>query len=876
MMRGRAVAILLAALSVPLALPATRADAAHDAAERGLAWLAAHPDQYPTAGFVAVAVAEAAAVSGKDLRAWPSADAPVYRLLTHYAPSKGGGEEIESEMREAHAAGLGGYDPRDLNGRDAVAMIRAAYHDGHFTAGTNVPTDMWGILGLWAAGVPADDPQIQGAAQSVLAARDADGGWQIHPANAKSDTDLTGHALVALRAAGALEPGDLRALLFLNSTHASGGGHSPQIGLGQQPLCQSTAWALQGYRALGVAPPEDDLAFLLALQDAEGGFATSKGAPADAWCTAEAVAYLAQASADPPRYQSCGPLVGEIHALEPATLRVPVNFTAATWATAEQRATGRYAALTFAQQGDAPFALDATGPGVVCRVRGMLHVLTARPIVALASADLAALRKSPLALDLRASRDPDGTVALYRVDWGDGYVTDATGAQPAHAYERPGDFAGLARVRDDEGAWSDAIAFTVHARNQAPAFGALPTRVVADRAHDLSLDVGATDPEGDAVALAWSMGNASGTGAPRLRPWALGNFTLSLAARDAYDADAHASVLVEVVDLAPRLANLSLPERAVEGEPFAFAVEAADADGPAPNVTWTFGNLTRKGASGSVALAAGTYPVTVVARDPEGLEARASGVVVVAPRDAPAAQAPPPAPPSILALEVAFEDGVLAVRADVAPASAVATVRYASDAGNGTARLDSGRARIALPEATRVEVELVAEANGLRVAQRAGPYEAAPAAPAALGLPGVRVPLDATPGAPSTLLLTMPEGADVLQVDFGDGTTTGWSQATNATHAWMLPGVYAIRVDARADDGRVSSARANLTVRAPAAALPREPLETSSAKPAPAGPSLVPQQAQGARPVPAPGAIPAMAAAALCAALLARARRARR
>jgi hypothetical protein len=841
-------------LLLALLAPPVHADARGDVAQRGLAWLAhARAADGTYGGYNPVYAAEAAAEAGQDLRAWPDDATPILADLHPYQYASGG---LYGDERLAHALGMDGLDPRASPWGDLVAQIQANFTGGQYGDPAYVNDDAWAILGLRAAGVPASDPQVQAAASFLLAGRDADGGWSNVPRAATSDADDTGAALLALRLAGADVAGDLRASLYLNRTHAQGGGHGAGVSLSPSPNCQSTVWALRGYEALGIPPPSDDLPWLLARQDASGELG------ADGWCTAESVAFLAEPAAGPPSYRSCQPAAGEIHALDPVTLRVPAGFGAATWHVGGQDATGLYATFTLPQKGDVPLALDATGAGVACRLREILHVLTARPFAALASADLAALRRQPVALDASASRDPDGRVALWRVDWGDGNATDSTQPSPTHAYERPGDHAGALRVQDDEGAWSDALPFAVRVRDQPPAFGALPARILADRAHDITLDPAASDPEGDAVTLSWSLANASGWGAPRVRPWALGNFTLRLAARDAWGQEADANVSVEVADLAPTLANLTLPAAATEAQPFAFSVEATDADGPAPGVTWTFGGRTVEGANGTLALPAGAYDITVVARDAEGAEARATSSLVVAARDAP----PAPAPPAIRALDASLANGTLVVRAQIAPADANATVRWRSDVGEGETPLVAGRATIPMPDATVVDLDLVARVGGLAASQHAGPLRVAPRPPDPLVAPGLR--LD-----PGLVVVTPPANATAWQVDFGDGTLSGWLSETRIAHAWARPGDYAVRVEARADDGRTSSANAKLTIQAPPPQAPA-PAPTPSSTPLPRTPSLIPQES--ARRETPLGLWALVAAAPIAAALRARARRGRR
>lgn len=66
---------------------------------------------------------------------------------------------------------------------------------------------------------------------------------------------------------------------------------------------------------------------------------------------------------------------------------------------------------------------------------------------------------TPAHFDATASTDPDGTVARYDWDFGDGTVLLNGGPTPAHTYARPGTFTVTLTVTDDEGC-SDRQVFT--------------------------------------------------------------------------------------------------------------------------------------------------------------------------------------------------------------------------------------------------------------------------------------------------------------------------------------------------------------------------------------------------------------------------------
>ena len=65
----------------------------------------------------------------------------------------------------------------------------------------------------------------------------------------------------------------------------------------------------------------------------------------------------------------------------------------------------------------------------------------------------------PVAFNGSASSDPDGTVARYDWDFGDGKSAPDGGPTPKHAYSRPGAYTAKLTVTDNEGC-SAAVVFT--------------------------------------------------------------------------------------------------------------------------------------------------------------------------------------------------------------------------------------------------------------------------------------------------------------------------------------------------------------------------------------------------------------------------------
>ncbi|MFA5869660.1 MAG: PKD domain-containing protein, partial [Candidatus Bathyarchaeia archaeon] len=180
----------------------------------------------------------------------------------------------------------------------------------------------------------------------------------------------------------------------------------------------------------------------------------------------------------------------------------------------------------------------------------MVRVLAApnQPPVANAGSAKSGHLGEVLTFDGSASRDPDGTIAKYEWEFGDGAT--AAGAIVTHAYEVEGVYSVRLTVTDNLGAQARATA-TATITNLPPV-----ARLGGDR-HvftGFTLDfVGSSssDADGSIAAYAWSFGDgASDSGASVSHTWAAaGSYTVTLTVTDNKGKTGSASVTVTVEDL---------------------------------------------------------------------------------------------------------------------------------------------------------------------------------------------------------------------------------------------------------------------------------------------------------------------------------------
>ena len=234
-----------------------------------------------------------------------------------------------------------------------------------------------------------------------------------------------------------------------------------------------------------------------------------------------------------------------------------------------------------------------------------------------------------------ASSDPDGTIASYAWDFGDG--STATGATPAaHVYALAGTYPIALTVTDNRGGTNVITKSVTVAANKAPV--AAFTTVVANRV--VTFDgTTSVDSDGTIASYAWNYGD--GTTDSGVKPTAHtfaadGSYTVKLTVTDDQGATSVAQQVIEVAaNKAPVAAFVSTTANlAVTFD----ASTSSDPDGSVASYAWDFGD--GKTGSGKTPAhtygAAGTYPVALTVTDNQGATTtRTQNVVTTAPPNQP-------------------------------------------------------------------------------------------------------------------------------------------------------------------------------------------------------------------------------------------------
>jgi PKD repeat protein len=219
-----------------------------------------------------------------------------------------------------------------------------------------------------------------------------------------------------------------------------------------------------------------------------------------------------------------------------------------------------------------------------------LTVVVNEPPVAEAGEDQL-VTSSEVRFDGTGSRDPDGAIASYEWDFGDG--GSGSGATPVHVYQKPGEYLVRLTVTDDSGtvrnSASDTLRVTV---NAAPIADAGPDLVGAPGQELVFAAAGSLDPDGDLADYLWQFKEGATASGPRVsyafdRP---GVYYVRLAVRDDTSQDRAVDYdEAKVVINAPPVARGGHDVLAAPGEAVTFdAGGSFDPDGQIATYRWDF------------------------------------------------------------------------------------------------------------------------------------------------------------------------------------------------------------------------------------------------------------------------------------------------
>ncbi|MDZ4221350.1 MAG: prenyltransferase/squalene oxidase repeat-containing protein, partial [Patescibacteria group bacterium] len=147
-----------------------------------------------------------------------------------------------------------GEDPRSFGSENLVYGLRQKVSNGQIGDATLLSDDMFGLLALSAAGVPANDALITQTINYIKTKQLSDGGWDWSASATESSVDYTAMAIMALVGAGVSPSDDVvfNAGGYLVMAQNDDGGFP--IAPGGASNTASTAWALSALHAMGDDP----------------------------------------------------------------------------------------------------------------------------------------------------------------------------------------------------------------------------------------------------------------------------------------------------------------------------------------------------------------------------------------------------------------------------------------------------------------------------------------------------------------------------------------------------------------------------------------------------------------------------------------------
>lgn len=267
--------------------------------------------------------------------------------------------------------------------------------------------------------------------------------------------------------------------------------------------------------------------------------------------------------------------------------------------------------------------------GVACNTAtASRSIVVNAPPVARAGGDRDLLTGEIGVFDATASSDPDGSIASFWWDFGDGNKIFSPTTR--HAFHRPGTYQVRLTVIDDTvyetAAHTDLVTVTVRdPANARPMARAGEDRVVA-MGETVTFDGSSSaDQDGRILFYLWDFGNGHGDDKPIARHtyWQPGIYSVNLTVKDENEVDGGQSVdslTVEVVPADNRTPVLEFPSELITTlhVPVRFdAANANDRDGNIVSYEWDFGD----GATGAGAVVehryekTGTYQGTLVLTD---------------------------------------------------------------------------------------------------------------------------------------------------------------------------------------------------------------------------------------------------------------------
>ena len=200
---------------------------------------------------------------------------------------------------------------------------------------------------------------------------------------------------------------------------------------------------------------------------------------------------------------------------------------------------------TYGATGDYTVTLTVTdNQGATNVASRSIHVTNSAPTAAFTTST----NGVTVSVNAAGSSDPDGTIASYDWNWGDGSA-HSTGAAPSHVYAT-GTYTITLTVTDNAGGTGTVTHQVTPAANQAPHAVYTDTEAGLKASFDAT---GSSDPDGTIASYAWDFGDGGTSTAvkPNHTYNAAGDYTVALTVTDNQGSTDVSSRSIHVTNSAP-------------------------------------------------------------------------------------------------------------------------------------------------------------------------------------------------------------------------------------------------------------------------------------------------------------------------------------